>query len=241
MPARQSSRYTTRHFQDIAGLLAAERTANGPSPALNRITTAFTALLTEDSKDTGARFDPVLFRRAALGQVPVTARPQRHGTGTANHTPPGEAGSWAEADSWAEALRLRQPFRDGHLTGECVTPHRQTAEYARWARGSVARVCAGALNEHGTAGVITGGGSSPLPELGKLDPAPAMAMALGEASYIVRSHGTVIAWWLGPEIWGTPAGGEWIIVSEGCSEEYGWFELDIGEDQDRLKAALAAS
>lgn len=81
MPARNGRAYTTRHFQDIAALLAAERTANGPSPALNRITDAFTALFTEDSRRAGSQppyiFDPVLFREAALGTKPVTARPAR--------------------------------------------------------------------------------------------------------------------------------------------------------------------
>lgn len=81
MPARNSRVWTQRHFRAAAAILAAERTANGPSPALNRITAAFTALFAQDSKDSGARppyiFDPVLFRQAALGQVPVTARPQR--------------------------------------------------------------------------------------------------------------------------------------------------------------------
>jgi hypothetical protein len=240
MPA--SRKYTARHFQDIAGLLATERTANGPSPALNRITAAFTALLTEDSMSAGSRppyiFDPVLFRQAALGQVPVSTRPRRRKAGAANHTSPGD---FAEGGTWAEALRQRQPFRDSYLTGECVTPHNQTTGYQNWAKGSVARVFAGALDEHGTAGVITGGGSSPLPELGRLDPAPAMAMALGEAAYIVRSHGTVIAWWLSPEVYGVPDGGEWVIVSEVCREDYGWFDPAIGQDQDRLKAALAAT
>jgi hypothetical protein len=82
MPA--SRRYTTRHFQDIAGLLVAERETNGPSPALNRIVTAFTMLFAEDSKSAGTTsFDPVLFRQAALGQVAVTARSQRHKAGAA--------------------------------------------------------------------------------------------------------------------------------------------------------------
>jgi hypothetical protein len=65
------SRYTQQHFQDLAALLAAEREQNGPSPALNRITAAITALFAENS----ARFNRELFGKAARGTVPVTTRP----------------------------------------------------------------------------------------------------------------------------------------------------------------------
>lgn len=80
MPA--SRVYTQRHFKAAATILAAERAANGPSPVLNRLVAAFTAEFTQDSQaDAGAGskrvFDPVLFRQAALGQVPVSTRPQR--------------------------------------------------------------------------------------------------------------------------------------------------------------------
>jgi len=81
MPARQSRRWTQQHFRAVAAILAAERSANGLNPALNRLISAFTAEFTQDSKDSGSRqpyiFDPVLFRRVALGQEPVSARPRR--------------------------------------------------------------------------------------------------------------------------------------------------------------------
>jgi hypothetical protein len=148
----------------------------------------------------------------------------------------------------AATLRARQPFRHGPLTGEPVTPWNQSAEYQKWTHGSVARVfagalnehgTAGALNEHGTAGAITGG--SGLPDLGVLDPAPAMAMALGEASYIVRSYGTPIAWWLGPEVYGCAPDGEWIEVAERCNREYGRFSATTTRHQNMVHAALTAT
>lgn len=67
-----SSRYTQRHFQDFAALLAAEREQNGPSPALNRILAAVTTLLAENS----ANFNRELFGKAARGTVAPATRPR---------------------------------------------------------------------------------------------------------------------------------------------------------------------
>lgn len=233
MPA-QSRRYTQRHFQDITRLLAGEREQHGASPALDRMVTAFTDLFTADSKGAGSKlpytFDPVLFRRAAMGRVPVTSRPQRN----RGKTSPG---------TWAQALRSRETFTDGYLTGKPVDPHNRSKQYAQWASGSSARLMAG-TSAGGTILAMPMGGGSPLPPLGKLDPGPAMAMALAEARYVVYSHGTVIAWWLGPEVAGSAHGreeGEWIEVSQVCNDEYGRFSPDIDEDQDRVHAALSAS
>jgi hypothetical protein len=72
--------YNSKHYQDVARLLAAEREQNGPSPALNRLTAAFARLFAEDS----GRFNRELFGKAARGTVPVTTRPatlrQQHET-----------------------------------------------------------------------------------------------------------------------------------------------------------------
>lgn len=137
-----------------------------------------------------------------------------------------------------ELLSQRKTFTAGQLTGQRVQPWNKSEQYRRWAKGSVVRTFAGALNEHGTAGVIEGGGSSPLPPLGELDPAPAMAMALGEASYIIRSHGTVIAWWLSPEVYGVGPDGEWVEVSERCSPDYGRFDGAISRHQNLIHRLL---
>jgi len=150
-------------------------------------------------------------------------------------------------DMLAAALRGREPFRFGNLTGEPVVPWNQRGEYARWAKGSAARVLNGAFHDIGwSGGVIGATGSSPLPALGLLDLAPAMAMALGEASYIIRSSGTVIAWWLGPEVHGAGPQvterrwtGEWVQVAERCNREYGRFSAAISRHQRRVRQALA--
>jgi hypothetical protein len=139
-------------------------------------------------------------------------------------------------DRLAVILAAREPFTDGNLSGEPVTPYRSTPEYARAARGSGVRIFAGALNEHGTAGAI--GGGSLLPECGELDPAPAMGLALGEASYIVRSYDTPIAWWLGPEVYETPPEGRWIEVAQSCNKYYGRFTPTTTGHQNRVHAAL---
>lgn len=139
----------------------------------------------------------------------------------------------------AAALRERKPFRDRNLTGKPVTPYNQTPEYQRAARYSGVRIFAGALSEHGTAGAV--GGGSLLPPTGYLDPAPAMAMALGEASYVVYSYDTPIAWWLGPEVSGSGPGGEWIEVAEHCCREYGRFSPTTTRHQNAVHAALSAS
>ena len=78
MARGDSRRYTARHYQEIAALLAAERAEHGASPALNRIITEFTALLTADATGRGESFDPVLFGQAARGEVKPTTRPARH-------------------------------------------------------------------------------------------------------------------------------------------------------------------
>lgn len=135
-----------------------------------------------------------------------------------------------------QALRERRPFQAGNLSGKPVTPYNQTAAYRRGARGSAARIFAGALSEHGTAGV-TGSGSL-LPGLGWLDPAPAMFHALSEASYVVWSYGTPVAWWLGPEVAGTPPGGEWIEVAD-WGRAYGWFSASTSRHQKVVHRALA--
>ena len=81
MAVRKSRVYTQRHYRAAAAILAAERAAHGASPALNRITEAFIRDFVQDCKDAGSRepylFDPVLFRRAALGEVPVTEKRAR--------------------------------------------------------------------------------------------------------------------------------------------------------------------
>jgi hypothetical protein len=136
----------------------------------------------------------------------------------------------------AQALRERRPFTERSLVGGPVTPYNQTADYRRGARGSAIRLFAGALNERGTAGVI--GSGDLLPGLGLLDPTPAMAMALGEASYIVRSYGTPIAWFLGPEVYGTGPAGKWIEVAEVCNSDYGRFSTTTTKHQNALHAVL---
>jgi len=145
-------------------------------------------------------------------------------------------------DVLAEALAGLAPFRTkgGRLTGEPVTPWQQTGAYQQWAEGSIARAFVGALAERGTAGMIGGRGASPLPDLGELDPAPAMAMALGEADYIVRSYGTVIAWHLGPEVYGVPGSGEWVQVIERCCRDYAFFSASTSRHQAAVRRALAS-
>jgi hypothetical protein len=133
------------------------------------------------------------------------------------------------------ALRERKPFRAGSLSGEPCKPWRSTPEGERWARGSVARVFAGALNERGTAGV-TGSGS--LPDTGDLDTAPAMALALFEADYVIRSYETPVAWHLGPEVYGIQEGGEWIEVAEKCNKDYGRFSGTTTKHQNAVHDAL---
>jgi hypothetical protein len=151
-------------------------------------------------------------------------------------------------DMLAAALRGREPFRFGKLSGEPVTPWNKGRAYARWARGSAARVINGAFHEIGWSGGVIGARSgSPLPDLGLLDPAPAMAMALGEATYIIRSSGTVIAWWLGPEVYGagprvaeTRWTGEWVEVAVRCNREYGRFTPSVSRHQRRVHQVLTA-
>lgn len=137
----------------------------------------------------------------------------------------------------AAALQEHRPFASGkNLRGKPVTPYSKTTDYARAARGSAVRIFAGALSEHGTAGVI---GTTPLlPPLGELDPAPAMAMALPEASYIVWSYETPIAWFLGPEVYGSPATGQWIEVAEVCNREYSWFSRATTRHQNEVHRAI---
>lgn len=135
----------------------------------------------------------------------------------------------------AAALRERKPFKHGPFHGGPVTPYNQTAAYQRGARGSVARIFAGALSEHGTAGVV--GGGSLLPGLGELDPAPAMFHALGEASYVVKSYDTPIAWFLGPEVSGVPAGGTWVEVAD-LGRNYGRFSRTTSTHQNTLHGVL---
>jgi len=79
MPRRTDSRrYTARHYQDVAALLAAERADHGASPALNRIIAGFAALFAEDSSGAGPdTFNRELFGQAARGYVAPTARPRR--------------------------------------------------------------------------------------------------------------------------------------------------------------------
>ena len=81
-----SRRYRQPHFRDAAAILAAERAGYGATPALNRITAAFTALFLADSRSAGSRppyvFDPVLFREVALGKQAVNARPPQRRTRT---------------------------------------------------------------------------------------------------------------------------------------------------------------
>jgi len=96
----------------------------------------------------------------------------------------------------------------------------------------MARMLTGALGEHGTAGVIGAGG---LPGIGELDIAPATALALFEADYIVRSYDTPIAWHLGPEVYGGP---KWIQVAEECNEDYGRFSPTTTRHQNAIAAAL---
>jgi len=137
----------------------------------------------------------------------------------------------------ATALRERRSFKAAHLRGEPVTPYNQTADYERGTRGSAVRIFAGALSEHGTAGVI---GTSPLlPPLGELDPAPAMGLALGEASYVVYSYDTPIAWWLGPEVYQKPPEGRWIEVAKNCCPEYGRFSRATSCHQNAVSRALS--
>jgi hypothetical protein len=160
------------------------------------------------------------------------------------------AGVKLSAENAAKLLR-REFFVQGELRGEPVTPWRQLPEYERWAKGSVARLFSGQADAGHYVHVNTmDGGASPLPPLGLLDPAPAMAMALGESSYIVRSHGTVIAWYLGPEVYGAGEG-EWVEAVERMNDEYGRFTAyaeqegygrmgaDIDADEDAVHAALA--
>lgn len=136
------------------------------------------------------------------------------------------------------ALRERRPFREGSLSGEPCEPWRDTRDGKRWARGSLVRVIAGAMNEYGTAGAI---GSGDLPDTGMLDVAPAMALALFEARYVVRSYGTPIAWWLGPEVYDTPPEGKWIEVAESCNEDYGRFTGTTTRHQNAVHVALTHS
>jgi hypothetical protein len=238
MPA--SRKYTQRHFRDIAALLAAERAEHGPSPALSRITAAFTVLFAEDSRaDATAgnprHFDPVLFGRAARGEVSPTAQRQRR----RRPGPADDREAAMSAVQLADALRKRQDIVHGGMTGQPITPHNQTESYQHWARGSGARLLAGS-SAGGTILAMPMGGGSPFPvPLGCLDPAPAMFHALGEADYVIVSHGTVIAWHLGPEVSGvSSADGEWIEVA-GFGPEYGRFHIPgVREDQDALHAAL---
>jgi hypothetical protein len=67
-----------------------------------------------------------------------------------------------------------------------------------------------------------------------------MAMALPEASYVVRSYGTPIAWWLGPEVYGG-GDGKWIEVAEVCCPEYGRFSKTTTRHQNAVHAALDSS
>jgi hypothetical protein len=134
-------------------------------------------------------------------------------------------------------VQAREPFSTGHLRGAPVTPYNQTPAYGKSARGSAARIFAGALSEHGTAGV-TGAGSL-LPELGELDPAPAMFHAIGEADYIIWSYETPVAWHLGPEVSGAEGpGGNWIEVMD-FGREYGYFSQATARHQHAVHRAIA--
>lgn len=234
----RSRMYTRRHYQAIAQVLIGEREKNGASPVLNRITAAFAELFVQDCQDSGAqlpyRFDPVLFRQAALGTVPVTTRPRRRQSRDVSQS--------EEAATLRLALRQRRDFTLGQLGGRAVMPHNQTRSYSSWARGSMGRLMAGS-SAGGTVLAMPMGGGSPLPTLGLLDPAPAMAMALGEAAYIVRSLGTPIAWFLGPEVPGQDGAGEWIQTIVTVDDDWsGAARSDqVKTGQARVQAALAAS
>lgn len=129
MPA-STSRYTQRHFQDFAALLAAEREQNGPSPALSRIITAVTQLFAENS----ANFNRELFGKAARGTVSPAARPRRKPqSGVRAQDRPG----WDEAV--AEAGRSRHAHRfDGqsltheHNDGDAPHGYYEHPEDAGW-------------------------------------------------------------------------------------------------------------
>lgn len=62
--------YSAQHYQDVAGLLAAERREHGASPALNRIITDFARMFAADNPP----FSRALFGQAARGQVAPTAK-----------------------------------------------------------------------------------------------------------------------------------------------------------------------
>jgi hypothetical protein len=140
-------------------------------------------------------------------------------------------------DSSIAALRERRPFREGNLTGEPCEPWRDTQDGKRWVHGSVVRIFAGALREAGTAGAV---GTGELPYIGDLDVAPAMALALFEARYVVRSYDTPIAWWLGPEVYGSGPEGKWIEVAEKCNDDYGRFSGTTTRHQNAVHAALTS-
>ena len=151
----------------------------------------------------------------------------------------------------AEAITARRHFEYGGLAGGPVAPHIESGAYARWSRTSIARVFAGAMTEHGaTAGVVVPASSSPLPDLGRLDPAPAMFHALGEADYVIRSFGTPVAWHLDGNVAGVCYGmarpltehqwrtGDWIEVYD-FGAGYGRFTRTTTRHQRIVQAALA--
>lgn len=108
MPA-PSNRYTARHFQDIAALLAAEREQNGPSPALSRIITEFAALLAENS----ASFNRKLFGQAARGQVAPTARKTAEDPAPTARRPPPVRAFRPAVNGWTPPVAT--PIQEGEV------------------------------------------------------------------------------------------------------------------------------
>lgn len=150
----------------------------------------------------------------------------------------GKTDSAAVAAQIAPSLRAFLPFRWSALSGTPVTPWNQGPSYRAWARGSVGRMLSGQSAGGTVLAMPMDGGASPLPDLGELDIAPAMGLALGEAVYVIRSYNTPIAWFLPDGVAGTPDGGEWIQILDMVNEDYRKFSATTTRHMHIVAAAL---